>query len=85
MATTVAPLLAWVAKISAPLFAWLAEIFLGLGACLSNCKKLLRSFCLLWEVWYLLLLVGVPMVILIMKRFMYVTHIAYSLHDTKNV
>jgi len=53
--------------------------------CLPNCKKLPRSFCLLWEVWYLLLPVGVPMVMLIMKRFVYVTHIACSLHDTRNV
>ncbi len=53
--------------------------------CLPNCKKLFRSFYLLWEVCNLLLLVGMPMVMLIMKRFVYVTHIAYSLHDTKSV
>jgi hypothetical protein len=33
MATIVAPLLTWLAKISAPLLAWLAEIFPRLGAC----------------------------------------------------
>jgi len=33
MATIVAPLLPWLAKISAPLLAWLAKNFPGFGAC----------------------------------------------------
>jgi hypothetical protein len=68
MAVIVVPLLAWLADISTPLLTWLVEIFLGPNA-YKIAKSHLGPFCLLWEVWYLLVLVRMPMVMLIMKRF----------------
>jgi hypothetical protein len=40
MATTIAPLFAWLAEISVPLLAWLAENFLGPGACQTTKSRL---------------------------------------------
>ncbi len=70
---------ALVVAIVAPLLAWNFPWF----KCLLNYKKSFRSFCLLWEVWYLLHLVGMPIMMLIMRRFVCVTHIACSLQDIK--